>query len=120
MASDVWAVGIIAYVMLTGSPPFGGRGRRQILDAILKHAIVFPKHLSFSSNFVDFIRKVLRKKPEKRLTASEALNHPWLTGGGSSEVVHADVLKCLKQYNYQTKLKKLVSKLLVDNMGVGP
>merc|ERR1719499_1465854 len=31
MASDVWAVGIIAYVMMTGEPPFSGKGRRQIL-----------------------------------------------------------------------------------------
>jgi len=116
--SDVWAVGVIAYIMLTGTPPFRGREHKDILAAILRTEVKFPSKVDLSDGFKDFVMKTLVKRPKKRLTAQQALQHDWVTGNSASEAqVDKDILKCLKQFTYQSQLKKKVSRLLAENMG---
>jgi len=119
--SDVWAVGVIAYIMLTGTPPFKGRKTQDILEEILTKPVSFQPRRKLSHGFKDFVRKTLKKPPKKRYSTDQALKHPWVTGEtASDDVTEEDVLKCLKQYSYQSKLKKLVSRLLAENMGDQP
>jgi len=119
--SDVWAVGVIAYIMLTGTPPFKGRRTQDILEEILTKPVSFAPRRKLSHGFKDFVRKTLKKPPKKRYNTEQALKHPWVTGEAASEdVTEEDVLKCLKQFAYQSKLKKLVSRLLAENMGEQP
>lgn len=119
--SDLWAVGVIAYIMLTGQTPFKGRRHADILAEILTKPVTFPKTVKLSDPFKDFVRKVLKKPPTRRITVDEALSHKWVSGDANSdESIHKEVLKCLKQFNYQTMLKKKVSNLLADNMGQEP
>ena len=96
--------------MMTGQTPFKGRRHADILAEILTKPVRFPKSVKLSRNYMDFVRAVLKKPPARRVTVEEALQFPWIKGEETSdETIHEEVLKCLKQFNYQTLLKKKVT-----------
>lgn len=76
---DVWSLGVIVYMLLSGIPPFYGQCDAEILDAVRRGFYVFHertfKHISEDAK--DFIRKCLTKNAERRPTAAELLDHPW-------------------------------------------
>jgi len=77
-AGDLWSSGVIAFILVAGRPPFGGKDHRQIFRNIAttstKH--IFPRHVT--RDFASFVRKLLRHDIEERLTAKKALQHRWL------------------------------------------
>jgi len=119
--SDLWAVGVIAYIMLTGTPPFKGRRHNDILTEILTKPVTFPAKHNLSESFKRFVRKALKKPPGRRMSVDEALKHDWVLGKSAPDTsVHKEALKALRQFKYQTKLKKKVANLLSTNMGKEP
>lgn len=82
-ASDLWTMGVIAYVILTGRPPFWGRDNREILRRILKGKLTFPRTIKLTKTCREFISRLIRHDPKKRMSASEALKHPWIQGEGA-------------------------------------
>jgi len=85
-ACDVWSVGVIAYILLCGYPPFNGQSDSAIFDAIREGCYDLPEP-AWSSKSVkakSFIFSLLRMDPGLRLTADEALNHPWIQGSCSN------------------------------------
>jgi len=120
-SSDIWAVGVIAYVMLTGRPPFDGRSNVEIFQRILKNPVKFPPNVKISKLFIDFCLHILKKSPKRRIKLQEALAHPWVQGKSTSTVkISADVMRVLRQFNWQSKLKKAVTRRLAENMGEKP
>jgi calcium-dependent protein kinase len=123
-AADIWAIGVIAYVMLTGRAPFRGRSNRAIFESIVNNEFEFPekdvryKHeLVLSDAFKDFVGRVLDKDPTKRLSIEECLRHPWVTGADATDYkLNEDVMVFLRQFNYQSKLKKEITQVLAANM----
>lgn len=81
-ACDVWSVGTIAYTLLCGYPPFNGESDPDIFSAIRKGRYRFPTRAwsSKSKQAKSFIKSLLAMDPGRRLTATEALNHPWIQG----------------------------------------
>ncbi|KAL7466610.1 hypothetical protein ACHAXS_006905 [Conticribra weissflogii] len=77
---DIWSVGVVAYILLCGYPPFNGDTDPDIFEAIKKGQFDFPKQAwsGISNEAKDFIKCLLRKDPKKRFTAKEALGHPWV------------------------------------------
>jgi len=120
-ASDIWAVGVIAYICLTGSPPFYGKTNRDICKAIVRNKLRFPARTEFSKAFVEFCTKCLKKRPSQRMTMDEALMHRWVIGDAASDSkINLDIVRSLRQFKHQSKLKKAVAKILAQNMGQGP
>eukprot|EP01083_Nonionella_stella_P314936 1136206_1 len=123
-ATDVWAIGIIAYVMVTGRAPFYGDNKQQIYESICVNPVTFPDRdvrynnvLNLGEHFKDFIRKTLIKNPEKRITIEEAMRHPWVQGVTAVDFkLNKEVLPWLKQRQYQSKLKKETARVLAANM----
>eukprot|EP00178_Gracilaria_changii_P014627 TRINITY_DN41129_c0_g1_i1.p1 TRINITY_DN41129_c0_g1~~TRINITY_DN41129_c0_g1_i1.p1 ORF type:complete len:294 (-),score=28.84 TRINITY_DN41129_c0_g1_i1:50-931(-) len=83
---DMWSIGVITYLLLCGFPPFYGDSLPQLFEIIMKGSFDFPAPYwnNISSEAKDFIKKLLSVNPQSRLTPSQALQHPWLTGSGGS------------------------------------
>eukprot|EP00088_Acartia_fossae_P029114 TRINITY_DN2992_c0_g1_i3.p1 TRINITY_DN2992_c0_g1~~TRINITY_DN2992_c0_g1_i3.p1 ORF type:complete len:1274 (+),score=352.65 TRINITY_DN2992_c0_g1_i3:337-3822(+) len=87
--TDMWAVGVLAYVLLSGLSPFAGASDIDTLKNVKACDWSFDEEAfkNVSEEGRDFIRKLLVKKKEKRLTAHECLMHPWLTGDHSHKTL---------------------------------
>ncbi|KAL3759933.1 hypothetical protein ACHAWU_000556 [Discostella pseudostelligera] len=83
-SADIWAVGIVAYILLCGYPPFNGDTDPIIFDNIENGHLEFPNRAwsTKSSMAKDFIKCLLRRDPHIRFTAKEALLHPWILNLG--------------------------------------
>lgn len=115
---DLWSLGVITFIMLTGYPPFFSHSGndKDIFRAIKKgftnevrkgfHAGCFSEASKLSESCRDFISKLLVLAPEKRLTANEALSHPWLTGEKASGEPISAVLSKLGSFTARCRLKK--------------
>mmetsp|Transcript_28106 Transcript_28106/g.27915 ORF Transcript_28106/g.27915 Transcript_28106/m.27915 type:complete len:95 (+) Transcript_28106:160-444(+) len=77
----MWSIGIMAYYMLTGNPPFHPESDSELFNSIMKDEVLYPQKVweSISPEAKDFIEKLLIKDPSKRMTAEESLEHPWLS-----------------------------------------
>ncbi|KFQ24489.1 Calcium/calmodulin-dependent protein kinase type II subunit alpha, partial [Merops nubicus] len=90
-AVDLWACGVILYILLVGYPPFWDEDQHRLYQQIKAGAYDFPSPEwdTVTPEAKDLINKMLTINPSKRITAAEALKHPWisvslvaLTGGG--------------------------------------
>ena len=77
---DMWSIGVVTYILLTGYPPFNGSTDTEIYTSIRRGNLVFESQvwdgLSYGNR--DFIRRLLCKDSSLRSTAGEALQHPWI------------------------------------------
>jgi len=79
-STDIWSIGVVAYILLCGHPPFNGSSDSEIQDATRRGRLHFQSNgwLSKSDDAMDFVKCLLRRDPRKRFTAREALMHPWV------------------------------------------
>ena len=81
-AVDIWSVGVITYVILCGYTPFYSEDQRELFQQILKadYSYPSPEWDDISKEAKDFIDSMLKQNPASRISATEALKHPWLAG----------------------------------------
>ncbi|XP_060793267.1 serine/threonine-protein kinase 17B [Neoarius graeffei] len=79
-ATDLWSVGVITYMLITGESPFAGEDKQQTFLNVSQINVDYSKEAfsRVSELAVHFIRKLLVKVPEDRPSAAECLSHPWL------------------------------------------
>jgi calcium-dependent protein kinase len=81
---DMFSVGVTAYFLLTGMLPFDGPTDEETFDLISEGKFKFPSSSVFlSDDAKDFVTKLLRVDPNKRMSSGRALNHPWLLKAAS-------------------------------------
>ncbi|KAL4369559.1 hypothetical protein GQ457_05G034180 [Hibiscus cannabinus] len=116
---DIWSAGVILYILLCGVPPFWAENEKGIFGAILEGKLDFESDPwpSISESAKDLLRKMLTMDPKKRLTAAQALEHPWLREGEASDKpINSAVLTRMKQFRAMNQLKKLALKVIAENL----
>jgi calcium/calmodulin-dependent protein kinase I len=109
---DMWSIGVITYILLCGFPPFYGDTVPEIFEQIMEANFDYPEEYwgTVSKEAKDFINKLLVVDSDKRLTASDALRHPWLSGGahGTGKVLNNSKFKELvtERQNTRSKLRE--------------
>jgi len=99
---DLWSVGVITYVLLCGYPPFYGKEQPMLFEKIINARYDFPEPewSNISINAKDFIKNLLVLNPKKRLTAEQALIHPFLSGDAGEQELN---MESMREYNKERK-----------------
>ena len=122
---DTWSIGVILYMSLVGSAPFDGKTDDEIIDRIKigKYNKNDSRFIQHSEEVKDLVSKLLEKDINKRLSAKEALNHPWFEKYEGrrlfSNFLPEDIkpyIENLFKYKYNSKLQELVIAFLVHNL----
>ncbi|XP_075068634.1 serine/threonine-protein kinase 17A [Mixophyes fleayi] len=82
-STDMWSIGVLAYVMLTGTSPFLGDDKQHTFLNISQLNVSYTDgdFEGISESAIDFIKALLVREPEGRATAEDCLHHPWLAQG---------------------------------------
>jgi len=114
--SDIWSVGICLYILLNGTAPFKGGNRDELFTAILRNPLTF-KNGNLSSDAKDLLMKLCDKDPEKRITAAEALAHPWIMRGGQEEKeLMLSTAEALGYMHTKHSLHRALEKVALDSI----
>lgn len=97
---DLWSLGVIAYALLCGYLPFSHHVQNKLFQRICAGEFEFdsPYWDDISPAATDFIRKLLVVDPDKRLTAEEALRHPWFAGSEVSDLQLSSVFTHMQAF----------------------
>ncbi|CAL9173683.1 unnamed protein product [Musa hybrid cultivar] len=119
--ADMWSIGVIAYILLCGSRPFWARTESGIFRAVLKAEPTFDEAPwpSLSSQAKDFVKKLLNKDYRKRMTAAQALCHPWLRNFEEVKIPQDIIVyKLVKAYICSSSLRKSALRALAKTLTV--
>uniref|UniRef100_A0A0A9XCC0 Calcium/calmodulin-dependent protein kinase type II alpha chain n=1 Tax=Lygus hesperus TaxID=30085 RepID=A0A0A9XCC0_LYGHE len=106
---DIWACGVILYILLVGYPPFWDEDQHRLYGQIKAGAYDYPSPEwdTVTPEAKNLINQMLTVNPSKRITAADALKHPWICQRERvASVVHRqETVDCLKKFNARRKLK---------------
>ncbi|KAH9662753.1 calcium-dependent protein kinase 16 [Citrus sinensis] len=118
--SDVWSIGVITYILLCGRRPFWDKTEDGIFKEVLRNKPDFRRKPwpSISNSAKDFVKKLLVKDPRARLTAAQALSHPWVREGGDASEIPIDisVLNNMRQFVKYSRLKQFALRALASTL----
>ncbi|XP_032805967.1 calcium/calmodulin-dependent protein kinase type II delta chain isoform X50 [Petromyzon marinus] len=122
---DMWACGVILYILLVGYPPFWDEDQHKLYQQIKAGAYDFPSPEwdTVTAEAKNLINQMLTINPAKRITAAEALKHPWICQRSTvASCMHRqETVECLRKFNARRKLKGaiLTTMLATRNFSVG-
>ncbi|KAF7828960.1 calcium-dependent protein kinase 28-like [Senna tora] len=118
--SDVWSIGVITYILLSGRRPFWDKTEDGIFKEVLRNKPDFRRKPwpSISNAAKDFVKKLLVKDPRARLTAAQALSHQWVREGGEALEIPIDisVLSNMRQFVKFSRLKQFALRALASTL----
>ncbi|KAG5141906.1 hypothetical protein JHK82_017601 [Glycine max] len=114
LEADIWSIGVITYILLCGSRPFYARTESGIFRAVLRADPNFDDlpWPTASAEAKDFVKRLLNKDYRKRMTAVQALTHPWLRDDSCPIPLDILVFKLVKAYLHATPFKRAAVKAL--------
>ncbi|XP_076766215.1 calcium/calmodulin-dependent protein kinase II isoform X25 [Xylocopa sonorina] len=106
---DIWACGVILYILLVGYPPFWDEDQHRLYAQIKAGTYDYPSPEwdTVTMEAKNLINQMLTVNPSRRITASDALKHAWICQRERvASVVHRqETVDCLKKFNARRKLK---------------
>ncbi|XP_012821470.1 calcium/calmodulin-dependent protein kinase type II subunit gamma isoform X30 [Xenopus tropicalis] len=106
---DIWACGVILYILLVGYPPFWDEDQHKLYQQIKAGAYDFPSPEwdTVTPEAKNLINQMLTINPAKRITADQALKHPWVCQRSTvASMMHRqETVECLRKFNARRKLK---------------
>lgn len=106
---DIWACGVILYILLVGYPPFWDEDQKRLYAQIkaARYDFPSPEWDTVTSEAKDLIREMLNPNPRTRITAAEALRNPWISNRKTvAPTFHRqETIAGLKRFNARRKLK---------------
>ncbi|XP_071236585.1 calcium/calmodulin-dependent protein kinase type II subunit gamma isoform X19 [Salvelinus alpinus] len=106
---DIWACGVVLYILLVGYPPFWDEDQHKLYQQIKAGAYDFPSPEwdTVTPEAKNLINQMLTINPAKRITADQALKHPWICQRSTvASMMHRqETVECLRKFNARRKLK---------------
>ncbi|XP_073015142.1 calcium-dependent protein kinase 10-like [Primulina eburnea] len=119
---DIWSAGVILYILLCGVPPFWAETEQGVALAILRGAIDFKREpwSQVSESAKSLVRQMLEPDPQKRLTAQQVLEHPWIQNAKRApNVPLGDIVRArLKQFSVMNRFKKKALRVIAEHLSV--
>ncbi|XP_073317556.1 calcium-dependent protein kinase 10-like [Primulina huaijiensis] len=119
---DIWSAGVILYILLCGVPPFWAETEQGVALAILRGAIDFKREpwSQVSESAKSLVRQMLEPDPQKRLTAQQVLEHPWIQNAKKApNVPLGDIVRArLKQFSVMNRFKKKALRVIAEHLSV--
>ncbi|XP_076016543.1 calcium/calmodulin-dependent protein kinase type II subunit gamma isoform X3 [Genypterus blacodes] len=122
---DIWACGVILYILLVGYPPFWDEDQHKLYQQIKAGAYDFPSPEwdTVTPEAKNLINQMLTINPAKRITADQAIKHPWVCQRSTvASMMHRqETVECMRKFNARRKLKGaiLTTMLVSRNFSVG-
>jgi calcium-dependent protein kinase len=122
--ADMFSVGVISYMLLSGCKPFWASTRKEIAEKVKNcdYSLSSRYWYSISEEAKDFVSKLIEKDPDRRLSAKDAKDHPWLKQNhidpsNGSHLVHSEhIEKSLINFADSGEFKKLVLNVLAHQV----
>ncbi|KNC49463.1 CAMK/CAMK1 protein kinase [Thecamonas trahens ATCC 50062] len=115
---DLWSAGVIMYILLCGFPPFYSEDTPELFEQIQQGRFDFPSPYwdSISDSAKDLVNNLLVVDPDQRLSAVEALQHPWIASvAGDAPDAIDGVMDRMSRMNNKRKFKKAIFAVLAAN-----
>ena len=112
--ADMWSIGIVMYILLSGKVPFRGMTTELLFNNITNTPVAFHPDdwVGISNKAIDFLKLLLKKNPKQRISAAEALAHPWIRSKVTKNVniksININVLNRLQMFQIQERLRQTV------------
>jgi calcium-dependent protein kinase len=119
---DLWSVGVIMYILLTGEPPFNGKNDDEIIHNVKTGSINFNSYIlkHVSAEGKDLLKKFLERNTKKRISAAKALEHPWIKKEAPNAILNENIGKKvfnnLKSFSADEKLQEAVIAYIVNQL----
>ncbi|KAG9158044.1 hypothetical protein Leryth_000208 [Lithospermum erythrorhizon] len=112
--ADMWSIGVITYILLCGSRPFWARTESGIFRSVLRADpnLDDSPWPSISAEAKDFVKRLLTKDHRKRMTAVQALTHPWIRNEDRAVPLDILIYKLVKSYLRASPLKRAALRAL--------
>jgi len=107
---DCWSIGVIAYILLCGYPPFYHENDAELFQQIMRGDYEFdsPYWDNISDSAKDFIRHLMELDSKKRYTCDQAIQHPWISGGAAPDKdIHSSVSEQIQKNWAKLRWKKV-------------
>lgn len=113
LAADMWSLGIVCYVLLSGHSPFGDDDKNRTYSNITSGDLEFPDKLfnKISEDAKDFIRKLLIKDPKKRMDCDQCLKHRWLDNNLNNNDNKNEIINEIEYSNIDNNFNGLQNKI---------